>query len=116
MKLIIDRERWLRGEGADESYLLRSRDSKMCCLGFFGLACNLTENQIINECMPNAFSLSQVSWNQDWLFDQNNRRALSQETKSLLIINDTVNLNSDERERRIKEIFARHNVEVEFVN
>lgn len=33
-KLIIDRSRWLRGEGCDASYLLRPADNKMCCLGF----------------------------------------------------------------------------------
>lgn len=33
-KVVVDRQKWLRGEGSADSYLLRSKDSKMCCLGF----------------------------------------------------------------------------------
>ena len=46
MKLVIDRATWLRGEGHEQSYLLRECDGKMCCLGFFALACGLHPERI----------------------------------------------------------------------
>lgn len=33
-KVVVDRSKWLRGEGALNSFLLRESDGKMCCLGF----------------------------------------------------------------------------------
>lgn len=34
-KLVIPREKWLRGEGLDESRLLREYDQKQCCVGLY---------------------------------------------------------------------------------
>lgn len=44
--VVIEREKWLHGEGSLESCLLRSSDGKMCCLGFASLACGLDQEQI----------------------------------------------------------------------
>jgi hypothetical protein len=33
MKFVIDRSKWLRGEGTGDSFLLRPSDGKMCCVG-----------------------------------------------------------------------------------
>ena len=51
-KLVIDRQRWLRGEGVDESYLLRKHDCKMCCLGFYCLLLDLTPEEIVGKTTP----------------------------------------------------------------
>lgn len=51
-KLTIDRSKWLRGEGAGDSYLLRERDGKMCCLGFWCLVKGLTAEQITGRTTP----------------------------------------------------------------
>lgn len=37
LEITVDRSTWLRGEGTLKSYLLRSDDGKMCCLGSFCL-------------------------------------------------------------------------------
>ena len=42
-KVVVDRQKWLRGEGSTNSYLLRSKDSKMCCLGFACVALGVKE-------------------------------------------------------------------------
>lgn len=49
MKLTIDRSTWLRGEGPNASRLLREADGKMCCVGFLGLACGLTKEQLLEK-------------------------------------------------------------------
>ena len=49
----VNRKTWIRGDNLN-SYLLRSDDNKMCCLGFFCLASGLTEDQIRNITEPNA--------------------------------------------------------------
>lgn len=38
-RFIIRRAYWLRGEGADDSFLVRPSDRKMCCVGFFAEQC-----------------------------------------------------------------------------
>ena len=48
MKFQIKRSEWLRGEGSENSYLLRSKDGKKCCVGFFANACGLNDDVIKN--------------------------------------------------------------------
>ena len=45
MKLTIDRNVWLRGEGNGVSFLLREVDRKMCCVGIYLKACGILENE-----------------------------------------------------------------------
>ena len=58
-KLVIDRTRWLRGEGPEESALLRPTDNKMCCLGFDALRRGLTSDEIKGVEAPKNYPL----WN-----------------------------------------------------
>lgn len=51
--LVIQRTKWLRGE--HESFLLRD-DGKMCCLGFLGMKCGLSEEDIYEEQFPSDSS------------------------------------------------------------
>lgn len=44
--LVIDRSIWLRGEGEDESRLLRVADGKMCCVGIYLAACGVPSSQL----------------------------------------------------------------------
>lgn len=37
LKVVIDRLEWYRGQGFDESALLRKTDNRKCCLGFAAL-------------------------------------------------------------------------------
>lgn len=46
LKVIIDRTKWLRGEGNDKSRLLRPSDGKMCCIGFACLAAGIPKSAI----------------------------------------------------------------------
>lgn len=44
----VERSKWLRGEGHQESALLRESDGKMCCMGFYALACGAKSEEIVN--------------------------------------------------------------------
>ena len=70
MKLIIDRAKWLRGEGADKSYLVRDSDQKMCCLGFYGCSLGIDPSAMNTERSPET-----KFWDKDsWLFEQRHKR------------------------------------------
>src|SRR5207245_382390 len=52
LTLVIDRARWLRGEGIDSSALLRPSDKRMCRLGFLGESCGIPRERLENETSP----------------------------------------------------------------
>jgi hypothetical protein len=52
MRFTISRKTWLRGEGGKDSYLLRARDGKMCCLGSICLQGGLSSEQIRGRAEP----------------------------------------------------------------
>ena len=123
MKLIIDRSKWLRGEGHEGSMLLRPSDSKMCCLGFFGIACGLKEGQIYEVEDPSSLAChsEDTVWHDgEWLYGPTSTR-LSADCDYLIDVNDnpelkdSASLTEQEREDKIATIFAKHGVEVEFV-
>lgn len=112
MKLVIIRSKWLRGERP--SYLLRQRDRKMCCLGFLGLACGLTKENILNVKIPVRPILGKSIWPKgifDGIYD-----TLSSIAKGLVLVNDDITINDSTREKKIKELFSKIDVEAEFVD
>lgn len=139
MKLIIDRLTWLRGEGEDQSYLYRATDKKMCCLGFYALACGLTIQDIDSQCTPLEVLRTYHKMIADWLLKDTpnkysfpTRKAASDSCTTLMTLNDFVieddslpakdedaysEVSSEvEREAKLIEEFAKHGVEVEFIN
>lgn len=106
-KLVIDRSRWLRGEGGGESALLRQADKKMCCLGFFGLACGVPSESMLDKGEPAAVEMDAKSLWPPWLEGSVHR---------LIETNDAENLTDGEREMGIAAEFAAHGVEVEFID
>lgn len=114
MKLVIDRNRWLRGEASEsypsESYLLRSSDGKMCCLGFLALACGARPEDITNVRTPDQ-ALQACSWPAGLI----GSREFEDRCDDLMNSNDESSLRDDVRERIISERMAEIGVEVEFV-
>jgi hypothetical protein len=79
LKFTVDRKRWLRGEGEQNSLLLRESDNKMCCLGFACLAAGHTEDEIRNVATPTGLNRERglrcllpnynsraISWAMEW--------------------------------------------------
>lgn len=127
-KLVIDRQRWLRGEGGGSSALLRPSDCKMCCLGFYCLLEGLDEEQIKNIGMPSELILEVVEdhpslsplvrvreeWDEDGALVP-----VKDDTdvcNALATANDDEKLDAAEREAKIISLFAQIDIEVEFIN
>ena len=55
--VVIQRSKWLHGETAKDSYLIRTGDGKMCCVGFMCIARGIDRRQLedINtvDAIPN---------------------------------------------------------------
>ena len=116
MKFTIDRKRWLRGEGSDKSFLLRPSDGKMCCLGFYALACGVSEWTITGASLPRwAHTYPEHA---QWLFGSRRSALCESPCETLAAINDDMFSITTEaiREEKIVAVFAQYGVEVEFVD
>ena len=110
MKFTIQRSKWLLGEGPRESYLIRASDQKMCCLGFFGLACGLEPERLTNVKTPVDTYWSKPKMPEaDALFKGS---LLTQ----LMCTNDRNDFSESEREEGIAAKFSQMGVQVEFVD
>lgn len=117
MKFQIKRSQWLRGEGSENSYLLRSKDGKKCCVGFFANACGLNDDVIKNRA-------DLVSINHNINFDENLNKLI---IDGILRLNNDISCNiyktnddkylcDGEREPLLATYFKEIDVDVEFVD
>jgi hypothetical protein len=111
MKLIIDRNKWLRGEGDEDSYLLRSSDGKMCCLGFLAKECGHADCEISDVCAPPKIRNRKSKMND--LVEGSLPSGLCSE---LMMENDDQGKSDSYREMFIKEKLSELDIEVEFIN
>ncbi len=113
MKLIIDRSKWLHGEGAEASRLLRPNDGKMCCLGQFALVCGISPDSISDERGPTNIGMrSNENWNALLIDDEK----ATNNAYDLMKTNDRPDSDAYERECEIALIFARIGVEATFID
>lgn len=112
-KLVIDRSRWLRGEGGHTSALLRSVDRKMCCLGFLGLACGVPPDHMEGWADPST--ASHPAWPL-WISDDGGVTQQDHVVNELVRLNDVEAIPDAEREACLARVFASHGVEVEFID
>ena len=106
MKLIIDRKEWLRGEGGENSYLLRHSDHKRCCIGILGKACGIEDHIMLVE--TTADSTPDAAW-PEWCLK-------SADIAEAYRVNDNPTIGDIKREHELTKIFARHDIEVEFID
>jgi hypothetical protein len=129
MEFVIDRSKWLRGKGPTDSYLLRSSDGKMCCLGFFSLACGLTQDQIKDVQAPkqligldsgghhiNLLSRTDGFWLMQSDDNIHTPDTHTPDTCRLMEDNDNRMISEQEREEKITRLFAANGVTVKFVD
>lgn len=123
MKFVIDRNQWLRGNGV-ESSLRRIDDGKMCCLGFYGLACGIPVDEIVDHGDPSDTEGDTLTKWPEWLLqelppDEGQWYSTWENTTAcgdLIEANDSKEIEDPERERKIAAIFAEHGIAVEFVD
>src|SRR5271166_1340196 len=87
MELIIERDKWLRGEGYERSFLLREEDGKMCCLGFFCLQTGASQEDINQYQTPIDIKKEKRA---DWLIQSDAQFIVSEACSSLMEINDEI--------------------------
>lgn len=89
----VSRAKWLRGEGVHNSFLLRPRDGKMCCLGQIAQQCGYTDEQLLDVRGPHS-----LKW------DEMER---SNETSAMMPTNDDTFSNDRVKETRLQEMATR---------
>lgn len=107
----VSRERWLRGEGPNESRLLRGRDNKMCCLGFLAIACGYTEMEIMNVGKPADLALKFHKRPPELVTPAGETTPIC---RFIMNENDSMGKEDDEREEYLKKMFKEINVEINF--
>lgn len=112
-KLIIDRTKWMRGTNGNGSALFNPKNEKMCCLGFYAISCGLSEKQIAHKAFPSSLEYH-LPDNMKWLLGRNENNECIE--NSLATINDWYGTTEQEREEELMQEFAKHNVEVTFIN
>lgn len=124
--VVIEREKWIHGEGSSESYLLRHSDGKMCCLGFASLACGLMPEVIEKERAVMSLVRNGVAVpdSLQWLLCD---RLNSDAAESLMNVNDCrigsidhtsrrYDIHSEaDREAYITRVMGENGIDVQFV-
>lgn len=118
--LIIDRTKWLRGEGPRSSALLRPLDRKMCCLGFRCIKAGVSEQEILDKVTPrncleeNEDILSKLpSW---MFFESEPLNGIPKIVCEMMRTNDDVNSPDRYKEEQLTELFAEVGEKIEFIN
>jgi hypothetical protein len=124
VKVIIDRRKWNTGKRLAEPKLLDELTGSMCCLGFLGLACGATRNDLADECLPGDVrkvqrldGLGETPW-PEALFGRTDAFRVGCNTweNILSMMNDVEGIDHADREPWIAEGFKTVlGVEVEFV-
>lgn len=127
MELVIKRSKWYRGNTAQNSKLIFAADPEnkeeqqfnghKCCLGFYGTECGLGWREMANFATPAALARLEVLPSSMWWLvekESDGRYKASQDGSNLMQINDSGEVSDTFRERKITEIFARHDVQVRF--
>lgn len=127
-KLVINRRIWLRGEPSGEgipwkdfSQLHRVKDGKMCCVGIYLHACGVPMDALagIGEADLVLAENDETSDDESKTYVEEACWLISSmptdPAPQLYATNDDDQLAGFEREQIIKEIFAQHGVDVEFV-
>ena len=111
MKLIIDRKEWYRGEGIEESKLLRT-DGRRCCIGILGRAVGIPDHLLLSIGGVGSTTHHQEAANKWPAWCQSD----GGDIRCAYGLNDRLDLSEKERERQLTELFARNDIEVEFIN
>lgn len=127
MKLVIDRNIWLRGEGEEASFLLRQDDQKMCCVGIYLEALGVDRGHLnganaahhpgLSEMLPKeAMWLVYQDTMHRWMPSDKACRLYAANDGEQHSLNDPSFDTEEERENYIRDAFATQGVEVEFIN
>lgn len=104
MKFTVYRSKWLRGD-TTESRLYDG--SRMCCLGFLGVACGISQEDMKDLCLPSEVVTE--AWPKGTLDGKNDSDTI------VLIVDYNDGYHSEKyREERLTALFSSIEVEVVF--
>ena len=114
MRLIINREMWIRGPN-QRSFLIREIDEKMCCLGFLGLACGISSKELEGRSRP-----ADVNDRSDDLWPLLAQPAIDGCRRDSELVDELINVNDGKfseynREAQITNLMEQLGVKVEFI-
>ena len=113
----ISRSKWLRG--TNDTCLLNA-EGKMCCLGFYALACFLQEKDIFERFTPEEIYDVKQMWDSFLVCEHpaNDGGGLvnSKTCTHLMDTNDGLTSTDDEKEKEIVALFKSQGVDVTFVD
>jgi hypothetical protein len=107
MKFTVYRKTWLHGKGGTDSELLRA-DGMRCCIGFVGQQCGVPDEAMMGICTVDEIKGSARLLFPVWI--QNDP-----DIGEAYSTNDSPGFSDPEREAELKEIFASHGDEIEFM-
>lgn len=127
MKLVIYRDSWLRGEGEENSKLLRSSDNKLSCSGFFCLACGVSRQDITDkssirevhryDLLPAWFVVTGYHYLRTAIKTiKTHQVAETKISHDLRVINNNINTSDQSKEASIISLFKTHEIDVEFID
>lgn len=114
MQFTVNKAKWYRGMGSEDSRLLRE-DGYRCCLGFVGAQVGVNEDDMLGVCAPCEIwdNKNAPVW-PTWMYPGNANGAHSEECNKAMLLNDDDNIHDDERIAKLKELFARNGDELRF--
>ena len=119
LKVTVKRSRWIHlpTDNLSQSSLLRSKDNKMCCLGFMALACRLTRDAIMNRGDPIDVLPSRMKKSFASRLLEGGEYILTKDiTNTIITTNDDGHMSESKKERKLKKLFAKIRVDINFVD
>lgn len=118
-RFTVDRARWLNGHTmhGEDSYLHRTSDGLMCCLGHLAKSCGIDEAAMLNiETVASLAHYTNLPEPLKFLtYRQNGEWRDTTPATCLMHINDDAGLSYETREAHLTTEFALHGIEVVFV-
>lgn len=115
-KFTVDRKTWYRGKGGIQSALLTEHGER-CCIGFVGQQCGVVDKLMLgvptihyHQPMDGYLNAAQFP---AWMTYEDHG---SKDVDEAYLVNDNRDISDLTREAKLKEIFARHGDELEFIN
>lgn len=101
--------------------MLRSISKKMCCLGFYAKACLIPESKLEDNSTLAEVNYELSKSNEYSVWDTillDNKRKFNDDSylaEDLMSVNDNRETTDDQKEKKIKKMFAENGITVKFV-
>ncbi len=125
-KITIDRKIWLRGKKMIDqtgdslelaSMLNRPFDGRMCCIGIYLNQCGIAKKDLLDKADPAMLTDSgDLPKQAEWLIERDGEHITSYIDNSEVAGKLMTENDGAAREERIAALFAKHDVEIEFIN